>query len=744
MQRADHGSAERLWVCSICDERRKLETVYSTNATSGAMSHLQNRHRIFPPDGPLTSSDCEDARPRKRPRISPIPKTQSTKVQELACGFIVNTDQPFGVFDDRYLRELLQQFDQDLFSQIPWSRSSQRRQLEVVFDSKKCLVQQSLREAITKIHVAFDLWTSPNRYAIVAVSGHFLDKEGRQQQRLLALTRQPGSHAGENIAHTLRRVVEDWQIEDMIGTLVSDNATNNDTCADHFFRAIEPALTQSDRVERRMRCYGHILNLVGRAFLYGEDGETFEQESQRLLDADLIEDDLRHWRHRGPVGRLRNIIKFIRASPQRSERFQTLASEADDQDAWLIHQESSRELQLILSNETRWNSTYLMIERALRKQGHLQTFLIENQMEEDASKRLPAEDVLHPEDWRLLVELKEILAPLYFQTMRCQGWGQRGSHGNVWEIMTGMEYLLDQLEDWKAYFDDPAGGAVEQYRALQLYDRSSRRKGPQATQPAPMKGAEEPSMDHLPLHTRADFMSGRADRLASLREDSKCYIRLSITNAWQKLNEYYTKLGSSPLFAAAVILHPGRSIRWLEDRWSSDEQQGWLRDAKDGLERFWTAWYRDNSAEPGAEGSLNYPAIPRRTDYSAGPRREESAYEQWLNSRTERLADESTELERYFRLELPVPIDDPIQWWMDRRLSFPTLSQLALDVFAIPAMAADCERAFSLAKLTLTSQRLSMEPSTLEKVQCLKNWVRRDAVTLGGLYFNNRGAVGEE
>ncbi|KAJ6439157.1 transposase-like protein [Purpureocillium lavendulum] len=142
------------------------------------------------------------------------------------------------------------------------------------------------------------------------------------------------------------------------------------------------------------------------AFLYGEDGETFEQESHRLLDADLIEDDLRHWRYRGPVGRLRNIIKFIRASPQRSERFQTLASEADDH-TWLI-QESSRELQLILSNETRWNSTYLMIERALRKQGHLQTFLIENQMEEDASKRLPAEDVLHPEDWRLLVELKEI------------------------------------------------------------------------------------------------------------------------------------------------------------------------------------------------------------------------------------------------------------------------------------------------------------------------------------------------
>jgi hypothetical protein len=50
-------------------------------------------------------------------------------------------------------------------------------------------------------------------------------------------------------------------------------------------------------------------------------------------------------------------------------------------------------------------------------------------------------------------------------------------------------------------------------------------------------------------------------------------------------------------------------------------------------------------------------------------------------------------------------------------------------------MAADCERAFSLAKLTLTTQRLAMDPKTLEMVQCLKNWLRRDAITLGGIYF---------
>jgi hypothetical protein len=52
-------------------------------------------------------------------------------------------------------------------------------------------------------------------------------------------------------------------------------------------------------------------------------------------------------------------------------------------------------------------------------------------------------------------------------------------------------------------------------------------------------------------------------------------------------------------------------------------------------------------------------------------------------------------------------------------------------------MSADCERAFSLAKLTLTTQRLSIAPSTLEHTQCLKNWLQRGSVRLGGFQLTN-------
>jgi hypothetical protein len=59
------------------------------------------------------------------------------------------------------------------------------------------------------------------------------------------------------------------------------------------------------------------------------------------------------------------------------------------------------------------------------------------------------------------------------------------------------------------------------------------------------------------------------------------------------------------------------------------------------------------------------------------------------------------------------------------------ISQLALDILAIPAMATDCERLFSQAKLTLATQRLSMATETLNKIQWLKIWVRNGAVNLG-------------
>ncbi|KAJ4072767.1 hypothetical protein NW769_015470, partial [Fusarium oxysporum] len=57
---------------------------------------------------------------------------------------------------------------------------------------------------------------------------------------------------------------------------------------------------------------------------------------------------------------------------------------------------------------------------------------------------------------------------------------------------------------------------------------------------------------------------------------------------------YYDKLGESPLFAAAIILHPRFGISWLEATWVSEEQLAWVRDAKAGIKDCFTRWYDAN------------------------------------------------------------------------------------------------------------------------------------------------------
>jgi hypothetical protein len=104
-------------------------------------------------------------------------------------------------------------------------------------------------------------------------------------------------------------------------------------------------------------------------------------------------------------------------------------------------------------------------------------------------------------------------------------------------------------------------------------------------------------------------------------KDHRRYLRLSIVTAWQKLNEYYTKLGESPLFAASIILHPSLSMSYLEVNWASEEQLVWVRDAKIGLSNYLDRWYRCNrpvdEQQKAIAETVTSPSVPRKTSQAS-------------------------------------------------------------------------------------------------------------------------------
>ena len=79
------------------------------------------------------------------------------------------------------------------------------------------IVKSEMKTAISKIHTSFDLWTSPNGIAIFSIVGHYVDRDGRPQTRLLALERVQGSHSGENQAVYLYKIVIRYSIEEHLG-----------------------------------------------------------------------------------------------------------------------------------------------------------------------------------------------------------------------------------------------------------------------------------------------------------------------------------------------------------------------------------------------------------------------------------------------------------------------------------------------------------------------------------------------
>jgi hypothetical protein len=73
------------------------------------------------------------------------------------------------------------------------------------------------------------------------------------------------------------------------------------------------------------------------------------------------------------------------------------------------------------------------------------------------------------------------------------------------------------------------------------------------------------------------------------------------------------------------------------------------------------------------------------------------------------------------------PVDEPkrfnsINWWNERKTSFPSLHLYAFDTLAILVMSAEYERVFSSAKKLITPERNRLAEEITEASECLKNW----------------------
>ncbi|KAK1974112.1 hypothetical protein LZ30DRAFT_608878, partial [Colletotrichum cereale] len=121
----------------------------------------------------------EDGTPsRKRRKISNVPKAKVATVREFCLSIIITNDLPFDHFQDNFVQQLLRLHSPSLVEQMPWGRTAIMEHLPILFARGQSYVKAELSNALTRIHIGFDLWTSPNNYAYLAVTAHLTGRVG--------------------------------------------------------------------------------------------------------------------------------------------------------------------------------------------------------------------------------------------------------------------------------------------------------------------------------------------------------------------------------------------------------------------------------------------------------------------------------------------------------------------------------------------------------------------------------------
>jgi hypothetical protein len=276
----------KFWVSHECYD------IFDAEATTSPAKHLRQRQGITKDGERLgahtagkRSSPAIDelfqARTTKKTKLPPPAKTQG-RFQELLVKWVSDSDIPFSVIEHEHFRSLLSLLNSShTDSLLPRSHVTTRNWLRTQYNLYSDAIKADITMTPNPIHISFDGWSSPGTAAFFAVVAHYFDATGDFNTRLLALPRIEGTHNGENLAKGVIEVVERFGFQVKLGCFQADNAENNDTCVTELLRHFNPHLCTAQldiiRSLKRVRCVGHILNLVARAFLDGENREVIKR-----------------------------------------------------------------------------------------------------------------------------------------------------------------------------------------------------------------------------------------------------------------------------------------------------------------------------------------------------------------------------------------------------------------------------------------------------------------------------------
>ena len=266
------------WQCGPCAEVKNCK-IFAANSTQWIIQHLNQEHNLTE-NGPI--------RPTFKLQVAPtediksdssvlgfLPIIDFERLKQRLIEWIVVMHITFSQVENEWFRRFLEVLSPSLANWIPQSGNTVKNWILTEFKRRQKEIRNQLQISKSRIHLSFDLWTSPNHMTFVGVVGHYMSSQYKVETVLLGLRRLRGPHSGENIAEAVIDVIRKYEITDRIGYFVLDNASSNDTCVAEILKSLDI----NDLSERcRLRCLGYIINFNAKVFLFGADPDAFKRE----------------------------------------------------------------------------------------------------------------------------------------------------------------------------------------------------------------------------------------------------------------------------------------------------------------------------------------------------------------------------------------------------------------------------------------------------------------------------------
>ncbi|KAI8406110.1 hypothetical protein FOFC_13578, partial [Fusarium oxysporum] len=663
---------KEVYYCHECTAGKNKQELFVINGTSKVRNHLEQKHQIDPQSGikkhSSTRKSVLDQQKSAAATNTFFWKDSMEKFKELLIRWIVYCHIAFFQLENRYFRELLFFLNPALLNHLPKAAKTIRSWVMDAFLSKKQRLREDLQRSRSRISISFDLWTSPNPYAILGVIAMWIDTTGKRRTTVLGIRRVYGEHTGENLGSVVLELLKEYDIGgDEIGYFMLDNASSNDTAVGFILKELCPWMDSKQRRHRRLRCLGHIVNLCCQAFLMGRNCEKYlaklEKHYQR---GDYVKvEEL--WKKFGCLGRLHNLVRYIRLTPQRREEFAAIIIGGD-----LSEFDG---LELIQNNSTRWNSWFHSITRALNVRERLEIF---------SARHVPgkgsqgiANFKLDGQHWFELEKIELALKDFYAATLLSEG-----KKTSLADWFSTLDCLLREVSETKDHYHD--------------------------------------------IHTEDDnnftwkYLQSCAD--AAWSKCAEYYSNQQLN--WQ--NRFPEDTDLPPAYYAAQILDPYRKWAWFRQEWvlhGDEEKKRWFDNAQSAVKHLWETEYKGRHPvemlpPPARKERAPDPAFDRQREHKRirtdAPVSTTDLYEQYIS--TDRLHDDEA------------GYDDAIAYWLSRYDSQRDLARFALDLFAISPMSDECERLFSSAKLTIVDRRGRLKADIIEACECLRAWYGKPQV----------------